>query len=140
MSSLLFRTMVLSVLLFAALLQPICGSQTEKVEVREQRQKVIIIADPGVDDAAAILMAVAHPEIEVLAVVSNFGVVSSTEAADNARIILNILHAAASSSTEINGESHKTVGKWQEYVPVYMGSDFSYGGLPSASKGNFHYS
>lgn len=38
-------------------------------------QKVIFIADPGVDDAAAILMALAHPDIEVLAVLSNFGIV-----------------------------------------------------------------
>jgi hypothetical protein len=36
--------------------------------------KVIIIADPGVDDAAAILMAVAHPDVDVLAVISNFGI------------------------------------------------------------------
>lgn len=42
-------------------------------EIKE-KQKVIIIADPGVDDAAAILMAVAHPDIEVLAVLSNFGI------------------------------------------------------------------
>ena len=37
-------------------------------------QKVIIIADPGVDDAAAILMAVSHPDLDVLAVISNFGI------------------------------------------------------------------
>lgn len=40
----------------------------------KSKQKVIIIADPGVDDAAAILMAIAHPDIDVLAVLSNFGI------------------------------------------------------------------
>lgn len=43
----------------------------------KSKQKVIIIADPGVDDAAAILMAVAHPDIDVLAVLSNFGILLS---------------------------------------------------------------
>ena len=122
--------------LLAIVLQPTICALIEKEDVIP-RQRVIIIADPGVDDAAAILMAIAHPEIEVLAVLSNFGVVSSAEAADNARIILNIISAATSSSIDLNGDNHKTIGKWQEYVPVYIGSDFSYGGLPTVSKGNF---
>ena len=46
----------------------------KSVNVLKPRQKVIIIADPGVDDAAAILMAVAHPAVDVLAVISNFGI------------------------------------------------------------------
>ena len=123
--------------LLAIVLQPTICALLEKEDVGIPRQRVIIIADPGVDDAAAILMAIAHPEIEVLAVLSNFGVVSSAEAADNARIILNIISAATSSSIDLNGDNHKTIGKWQEYVPVYVGSDFSYGGLPTVSKGKF---
>jgi hypothetical protein len=46
---------------------------TQPNKETKRKQKVIIIADPGVDDAAAILMAVAHPDIDVLAVLSNFG-------------------------------------------------------------------
>ena len=52
---------------------------------------MIIITDPSVDDVAAILVAVAHPNVDVLAVISNLGVVSSAEAADNARIVLNLV-------------------------------------------------
>jgi hypothetical protein len=47
---------------------------TDDLEPRKPLHKVIIIADPGVDDAAAILMAVAHPDVDVLAVISNFGI------------------------------------------------------------------
>ena len=131
---------VCALLLLAALLEPasctLLEGRSSGDEAHTHRQKVIIIADPGVDDAAAILMAVAHPEIEVLAVLSNFGVVSSTEAADNARIILNVISAATLSSLEIDGESSEVITKWQQYVPVYMGSDFSYGSLPTISTGD----
>ena len=137
MSSHLFRILTLLLTVLAVQLQPSVCVLFEGEDVVTPRQKIIIIADPGVDDAAAILMAIAHPEIEVLAVLSNFGVVSSAEAADNARIILNIISAATSSSIDLNGDNHKTIGKWQEYVPVYIGSDFSYGGLPTVSKGKF---
>ena len=66
--------------LFSALLQSVLcavGIEHEKsANVPATLQKVIIIADPGVDDAAAILMAVAHPNVDVLAVVSNFGIIT----------------------------------------------------------------
>ena len=75
--------------------------------------------------------------------------VSSTEAANNARIILNVVTAASSSARTkenkgfngimgIEGESNHTT-KWGEYVPVYVGSDFSYGSLPMISKGESLY-
>lgn len=122
--------------MFQLSLSALTEAHIRKKEASTYRQKVVLIADPGVDDAAAILMAVAHPEIEVLAVLSNFGVVSSTEAANNARIILNIVAAASSSKKGANTENYKAIKKWQEYVPVYLGSDFSYGSLPTISKGD----
>ena len=73
--------------MFQLTLSALIEAHIRKEEASTYRKKVVLIADPGVDDAAAILMAIAHPEIEVLAVLSNFGVVSSTEAANNARII-----------------------------------------------------
>ena len=140
-SSRFFLLSKIWILLLSVMFQLSLSALTEahirKKEAPTYRQKVVLIADPGVDDAAAILMAVAHPEIEVLAVLSNFGVVSSTEAANNARIILNIVAAASSSSKKgANTENYKAIKKWQEYVPVYLGSDFSYGSLPTISKGD----
>ena len=67
-----------------------CWHKVLKVcERASNSSKLIIISDPGVDDEAAILVAVAHPNDDALAVISNLGVVSSTEAADNARKVLN---------------------------------------------------
>ena len=127
--------LLLSVM-FQLTLSALIEAHIRKEEASTYRQKVVLIADPGVDDAAAILMAIAHPEIEVLAVLSNFGVVSSTEAANNARIILNIVAAASLSKKRANTDNYKEMKKWQEYVPVYLGSDFSYGSLPTVSKGD----
>ena len=59
------RTVLLLLILSLAALQP-----TESNDVKKL-QKVIIIADPGVDDAAAILMAIAHPDIEVRSTMSS---------------------------------------------------------------------
>lgn len=67
---------------------------------------------------------------------SNQGVVSSIEAAHNARIILNVVAAATKAgrkdSAKIEGVAYDSE---QRHVPVYVGSDFSYGGLPVASAG-----
>jgi hypothetical protein len=66
----------------------------------------------------------------------NQGVVSSMEAANNARIILNVVSAATKAgrkdSDKIEGVADDLK---QRHVPVYVGSDFSYGGLPVASAG-----
>jgi hypothetical protein len=58
------------------------------------------------------------------------------EAANNARIILNVVSAATKAgrkdSDKIEGVADDLK---QRHVPVYVGSDFSYGGLPVASAG-----
>ena len=63
---------------------------------------VIIDTDPGIDDMAAILMALASPELEVLAVTTTFGNASVETCTANARRVL----AAAGRSD----------------IPVYMGA------------------
>ena len=63
---------VLLFLLLSALMH--LSLSTDDLGPSKPLHKVIIIADPGVDDAAAILMAVAHPDVDVLAVISNFGI------------------------------------------------------------------
>ena len=65
-------------------------------------KRVIIDTDPGIDDAAAILMALASPELEVVALTTIFGNSSVEVCTANARMVL----AAAERSD----------------IPVYMGA------------------
>ena len=54
------------------------------------RTRVLIDTDPGVDDAVAILLALASPEIDVVAVVAVAGNVSLDKTALNARRIVAV--------------------------------------------------
>ena len=65
-------------------------------------RRVIIDTDPGIDDAAAILMALASPELEVVALTTIFGNSSVEVCTTNAR---RVLQAAGRSD-----------------IPVYMGA------------------
>ncbi len=65
-------------------------------------KRVIIDTDPGIDDTAAILMALASPELEVVAVTTIFGNASVEDCTANAR---RVLQAASRSD-----------------IPVYMGA------------------
>ena len=47
------------------------------------KHKIIIDTDPGIDDAMAIAYAVAHPDIELLALTTIFGNVRTHEATRN---------------------------------------------------------
>ena len=64
--------------------------------------------------------------------------VSSAEAADNARIILNLVAAATAFTEDVtrlaNHASTASIDK-RKHIPVYIGSDFAYGGLPAPNKG-----
>ena len=51
-------------------------------------KRVIIDADPGIDDTAAILLALASPELEVVAVTTIFGNASVEDCTANARLVL----------------------------------------------------
>jgi purine nucleosidase len=51
--------------------------------------KIIIDTDPGIDDAMAIAYAIAHPEIELLALTTIFGNVRTGEATRNALALLD---------------------------------------------------
>ena len=68
---------------------------------------VIIDTDPGIDDAAAILFALASPEVEIRAMTAVFGNVSLERCAANA---LRILEAAG-----------------REDIPVYKGASRTFG-------------
>ncbi|MGF2949698.1 nucleoside hydrolase [Microbacterium alcoholitolerans] len=66
-------------------------------------RKVIVDTDTGVDDALALMLLAADPDVQILAVVSVFGNCHGDRAADNARYVLD------------------TCGR--QDVPVYRGSD-----------------
>lgn len=51
-------------------------------------RKVVIDTDPGVDDAMAILMALASPELDVIGRTTIFGNVATTTATANALTLL----------------------------------------------------
>lgn len=55
--------------------------------------KVILDTDPGIDDAMAIAYALAHPDIELLALTTVFGNVSVEKSTRNAQYILDVFGA-----------------------------------------------
>ncbi len=66
------------------------------------KHKVILDTDPGIDDAMAIAYAVAHPDIDLLALTTIFGNVNVDEATRNA---LQLLEYLGSSAEVAAGES-----------------------------------
>jgi len=56
--------------------------------------KVILDTDPGIDDAMAIAYAMAHPDIELLALTTVFGNVNIDKATRNAQYILDVFGAS----------------------------------------------
>jgi len=63
------------------------------------RRKIIIDTDPGVDDALALFLAVASPELELIGVTTTFGNVKTPEATRNA---LRLLEVAGEPSIPVN--------------------------------------
>jgi len=60
------------------------------------RIPVILDCDPGHDDAVAILLAVASPELEVLAVTTTFANCTVEDATRNAIQVLDLVHGRTS--------------------------------------------
>ena len=54
------------------------------------KHRVILDTDPGVDDAMAIALCVAHPDIELLALTTVFGNVSVEQSTRNAQFVLDV--------------------------------------------------
>ena len=54
-------------------------------------EKIILDCDPGHDDAVAIMLALASPELEVLGVTTTFGNVGLENTSRNARIVLEVI-------------------------------------------------
>src|ERR1700733_10950230 len=56
-------------------------------------QKVILIADPGIDTAFAIALALHDPKIDVIGLIASAGNVSAEQATQNVHILINQIDA-----------------------------------------------
>ncbi|KAJ3683190.1 hypothetical protein LUZ60_013417 [Juncus effusus] len=74
----------------------------------EEKKKVIIDTDPGVDDAMAIFVALNSPEIEVIGLTTIFGNVYTSLATQNA---LHLLEVAGRTDIPVSEGSHVTITK-----------------------------
>ncbi|XP_075511898.1 putative uridine nucleosidase 2 [Primulina tabacum] len=74
----------------------------------EQRKKIIIDTDPGIDDAMAIFLALQSPEIEVIGLTTIYGNVYTTLATRNA---LHLLEIAGRTDIPVSEGSHVTLTK-----------------------------
>ncbi len=68
----------------------IINYKKRKIKGVDVLKKVLIIADPGVDDAFAIMYALLHPEIEILGIVCEYGNVSQDIALKNTTYLLDL--------------------------------------------------
>lgn len=57
---------------------------------RKIKEKIILFADPGIDDSVAIMYALLNPGIKVLAIVSSYGNVTKEQATDNITYLLQL--------------------------------------------------
>lgn len=74
----------------------------------EERKKIIIDTDPGIDDAMAIFLALQSPEIEVIGLTTIYGNVYTTLATRNA---LHLLEIAGRTDIPVAEGSHVTLTK-----------------------------
>ena len=75
-------------------------------------RKIIIDTDPGVDDAIAILMALADPSLDVLGLTTVGGNVSLAQGTRNALALL-----------EYAGEPARHASRWSRERPVPVGAN-----------------
>ncbi|XP_057777910.1 probable uridine nucleosidase 2 [Salvia miltiorrhiza] len=74
----------------------------------EERKKIIIDTDPGIDDAMAIFVALQSPEVEVIGLTTIYGNVYTTLATRNA---LHLLEIAGRTDIPVAEGSHVTITK-----------------------------
>ncbi|XXM73259.1 nucleoside hydrolase [Lysinibacillus sphaericus] len=84
-------------------------------------KKIILFADPGIDDSVAIMYALLNPEIEVLAIVSSYGNVDKKQATDNIAYLLKL--AGLTDIPIIGGTNAPSSGKTPRYYPEIHGEE-----------------
>ncbi|QTC41390.1 nucleoside hydrolase [Bacillus sp. V3] len=84
-------------------------------------KKIILFADPGIDDSVAIMYALLNPEIKVLAIVSSYGNVTKEQATDNIAYLLKL--AGREDVPIIGGTNSPSTGKPPTYYPEIHGKE-----------------
>jgi purine nucleosidase len=84
-------------------------------------KKIILFADPGIDDSVAIMYALLNPEIEVLAIVSSYGNVDKEQATDNIAYLLQL--AGREDIPIIGGTNAPSSGEIPTYYPEIHGKE-----------------
>jgi purine nucleosidase len=82
-------------------------------------KKVVLFADPGIDDTFAIIYALSSPDIQLMAIVTGFGNVSKEDATKNAAYILSM--AGREDIPVITGASKPLTGEYEPYYPEIHG-------------------
>ncbi|WP_198162692.1 nucleoside hydrolase [Halobacillus mangrovi] len=82
-------------------------------------KKILLFADPGVDDAFAIMYALLHPELEVVGIVCDYGNVSHSAACRNTSFLLKL--ADRKDIPIINGSSTPLSGVAPQLFPEIHG-------------------
>jgi purine nucleosidase len=72
-----------------------------------QRHKIILDTDGGVDDALALYFALAHPDIELLGITATFGNASLTQAARNALYLCALAGRSITVTEGVNSPTRK---------------------------------
>jgi purine nucleosidase len=84
-------------------------------------KKVILFADPGIDDSLAIIYALLNTEIKLLAIASSYGNVSKEQATDNIAYLLKL--ANRTDIPIIGGTVSPFSGEIPQYYPEIHGPE-----------------
>ncbi|MEM5016589.1 nucleoside hydrolase [Metabacillus indicus] len=84
-------------------------------------RKLLLFADPGIDDSLAIIYALLHPDIDVLGVVTSFGNVSKQQATENTAYLLEL--AGREDIPVIEGATFPLSGELSVYYPEIHGAE-----------------
>jgi purine nucleosidase len=81
--------------------------------------KILLFADPGIDDSLAIIYALLNPKIELMGIVTGYGNVSVYDATRNAAYLLYL--AGKTDIPVIRGASQPVSGKHMNFYPEIHG-------------------
>ncbi|WP_404323200.1 nucleoside hydrolase [Cytobacillus firmus] len=84
-------------------------------------KKIILFADPGIDDSVAIMYALLNPGIKVLAIVSSYGNVTKEQATNNIAYLLRL--AGRKDIPIIGGANSPSLGEIPRYYPEIHGEE-----------------
>ncbi|MFC5712040.1 nucleoside hydrolase [Thalassorhabdus alkalitolerans] len=84
-------------------------------------EKVLLFADPGIDDSVAIIYALLHPSIDVIGIVAGYGNVERDQAVQNAAYLISL--AGRSEIPLFAGSEYPLTGEVAPYYPEIHGEE-----------------